>query len=247
MKVLSILTLILFIGLFSLFSCLLMAPLIRKIHNQGKNPEKTNPLWLRLSRSFSTELHVIKKTFELIPWGWIWRSLRSVLFFVILFTLLGYLFNFIYCPKSLGYLLGLNNNPSSYQWHFIATSNLVFRCIGLLLGLITVAIHTVDFKTLYHSSAGVTIRQTLLYLGIFSLIGYGVNLIINWPAISFQWGVIKRIDTTHLENYRLVRNIFIFTGLGFGAISALLNNLNKPAQPKASPIHSSTKDRSNLK
>lgn len=90
-----------------------------------------------------------------------------------------------------------------------------------------------------------TFIHCALFILTFSVMGYLVNMVINWPAIALQWGLKNHIPSEYTENYRLVRNLFIFVGLAIGAVSALIKFyfINPSKAPQKATIR---KDRSNL-
>lgn len=55
---------------------------------------------------------------------------------------------------------------------------------------------------------------------LFSVMGVLVNLVINFQAFQFQFGFRRHVDTALLNDYKLVRNIFLFVGLLAGLASA---------------------------
>lgn len=66
-----------------------------------------------------------------------------------------------------------------------------------------------------------------IVLGIIlcSTVGVLTNMIVNNEAFCFQWGMTRRIDTTLLKDYKLIRNIFLFVGVGVGILSTVISQI----------------------
>ena len=64
--------------------------------------------------------------------------------------------------------------------------------------------------------------HAFLGLIVFSLMGLLVNLVINFEAFKFQWGISRRVDTALLNDYKMIRNIFLFVGLFAGLASVFI-------------------------
>lgn len=68
----------------------------------------------------------------------------------------------------------------------------------------------------------------------FSLLGLIINLVINNDAFCFQWGLSKRVDTGLLKDYKFIRDMFLFIGVGVGVLMTTISQLKANKKPQSS-------------
>ena len=76
-----------------------------------------------------------------------------------------------------------------------------------------------------------TTTSAVLGIILFSLIAFIINYFNSYEAFQFQLGLISNIDTKLLEEYKSLRDIFIYLGAIIGAVTPFIKSKsNSPSQ-----------------